>query len=76
MAVKKIHKGVMEALRGRIVDCHIPLPDHFSVEIVYDSHYNAYKCSFYPGASLGDPFTLRFETKSYFEVLRLLAFTA
>jgi D-amino peptidase len=74
VAVEKIRAGVAQALSGDLNRCKIALPPAFSVEIRYKNHGRAYARSFFPGAFLKDPYTLGFESRDYFEVLRLMAF--
>jgi len=74
LAVEKIRAGVHKALSGGYAACRVALPAHFVVEIGFKQHIHAYAASFYPGASQKDEHTLRFETDSYFEVLRMVAF--
>ncbi|MDY7040614.1 MAG: M55 family metallopeptidase [Chloroflexota bacterium] len=74
LAVARTREGVEEALRDDVSRCRIPLPERFSVEIRYKDHTKAYQYSFFPGATLKEPYTIRFESGDYFEVLRLLLF--
>ena len=74
-AVSGIREGVEAALRE--VDAgaaRLEIPGHFMLELRYKDHTRAYAKSFYPGAKLGDPHTLVFETDDYFEILRILMF--
>ena len=75
LATKLIEDGVAKAVAGDVRACLVGLPTHFTTDILYRKHEWAYAFSFYPGATLTDPFTVRFETDDFFEVLRLLAFT-
>ncbi len=75
LATRLIEEGVAKAVAGDVSACLIDLPAHFSVEILYRKHEWAYAFSFYPGATLADPSTVRFEADDFYEVLRLLAFT-
>ena len=70
----RIRLGVSEALSGDLSRCRVQLPEHFQVEARFKDHFRAYRASFYPGASLKDANTIRFETGAYFEVMRLLSF--
>jgi D-amino peptidase len=76
LALKKIRAGVETALQGNLSSCHVPLPEHFNVEIRYKEHTKAYRASYYPGARAIDSHTIGFETTHYFDVLRLLLFVA
>ncbi len=48
----------------------------FAVELTYNKAVDAYKNSFYPGASLQSDLVVRFATPSFLEVLRLLVFAS
>jgi len=74
LAVDNIRASAQKALQGDLSKCRIQMPDHFSVELRYKEHTMANARSYYPGASLKDPFTIQFECDHYFEVLRLLSF--
>jgi len=74
LAVERIRDGVCAALKQDITCCRLKLPEHFVVEIRYRDQARAYAASFFPGASLQDPFTIRFEADNYFSVLQLFAF--
>ena len=78
LAVERIRAGVDSALRGELSQCRVQMPSRFAVEIRYKGHANARLISFYPGASLKEPYVVQFEADDYFEVLRFLlfAFTA
>jgi D-amino peptidase len=75
LAVKRTRDGVQRAVKGDVSRCRIPLPSHFSLEIRYKDHAKAYQASFFPGASLKEPYTVRFESDDYFELLRFFLFT-
>jgi D-amino peptidase len=74
LAVERIREGVRKALKGDVSRCQIQLPARFSVEIEYRDHAQAYRASFFPGASQRSPHAIQFETDDYFEVLRLISF--
>lgn len=74
VAVRSIREAVRESLKQPRESCMFPLPKHFEVEINYKEHFNASSNSFYPGASLKDSRTVRFEADDYFEVLRFFHF--
>jgi len=76
LAASRIRDAAAGALRGPVVDCQIPLPSQFVVEIGYRDHYHARACGFYPGASQKDATTVQFGSDSYFEVMRFLLFAA
>jgi D-amino peptidase len=74
LAVEKIRGGVQIALQVDVSKCRLPMPEQFTVDITYIDHAMARKASFFPGAISTHPHTIRFESKDYFEVLRLFAF--
>ena len=74
LAVEHIRAGVEAALKGDVSKCRVPMPDHFSVELRYKNHADAYHASFFPSVSLEEPHTVQFEADDYFEVLRFFAF--
>ncbi len=74
-AVKRTREEVERAVSGDVAKCGLILPDHFTVEIHYKRHAEAYRGSFYPGAQLSEPHAIRYETDDYVDVMRLLLFT-
>jgi D-amino peptidase len=74
LAVEQIRAGVEAALKGDLSQCRVTLPGHFAVELRHKNHADAYRVSFFPGASLKEPHTLQFEADDYFEVLRFFSF--
>jgi D-amino peptidase len=73
-AVEQIRSGVETALMGDVAKCRLQLPGHFSVEVRYRDHAQAYRTSFFPGVELKEPHTVQFESDEYFEVLRFFSF--
>jgi D-amino peptidase len=76
LALQQIRAGVAKALRGDRAGCRLTLPGHFVLEIKFTTPIDAYRASWYPGASLSAPRTVRFESADYFEVLRAIKFVA
>jgi len=76
LAVEKIKEGVEFALKGDLNKCKVKLPDHFKIELSFRNHGRAFKVSFYPEMKQISSTNLVFETDNYFEVLRMLLFTA
>jgi D-amino peptidase len=74
LAVERIRAGVEAALKGDLSRCRVTLLDHFAVELRHKNHADAYRVSFFPGASLKEPHTVQFEADDYFEVLRFFSF--
>lgn len=73
-ACERIRQAAETALVGDLPARAISLPDRLSIDVVFRRHADAYSGSFYPGAALSDPTTVRFETDDYFEALRALSF--
>ncbi len=73
-ATTKIKEGVVKALSTDLSACKIELPEFFEVEIKYSDPVTAYKTSFYPGIRSIEPRVLAFESKDYFDVLRMMHF--
>ena len=71
---QQIRDGVQRALAGVGNQPLQPMPDAFRLAIRYRNQLDAYSSSFYPGAWLADDVTVEFETKDWFEILRLLQF--
>jgi D-amino peptidase len=74
LAISWIRAGVTQALQGDPAKCHVPLPEHFSLEMCYRRHSRAYQMGFFPGARQVDPFTVRYETDDYFTLLSFFMF--
>jgi D-amino peptidase len=69
-----IRQGVSAALKGDRGACRLTLPERFVLEVVYSNPVQAYKSSWYPGASHVGNQTVRLEVTDYFDVLRALRF--
>ena len=74
-AQELIECEVSKALEGNLSRYKVELPSNFVVDIEYNKHYDAKGNSHYPGATLLDPFTIRYESSDYYDILRLLFFT-
>jgi len=74
LAVERIRAGVEAALKADVSKCRVPSPGHFSVEMRYRNHADAYHAGFFPGVHVIGPHTVGFEADDYFEVLRFFAF--
>jgi D-amino peptidase len=70
---ERIREGVQRAL-SPVQARPAGLADHFDVQVVRKDARDAYRRAFYPGARLLDPITIGFETREWFEVMRLLQF--
>lgn len=73
-AVNHIRRDSARALRQDLSASLIHLPESFEVEIQYKEHAHSAKPSHYPGMKRKDSHTVVFETKNYFEVLRMIHF--
>lgn len=73
-ALRLIREAAARAMAKPAADCMFPLPDHFVVEICFKEHSRAKNATSYPGVTLVDPQTVRFETSDYPTVLRTLDF--
>lgn len=71
-ALKLIREAAERAMRKPAADCMFPFPDHFTVEINFKEHAKAKNATSYPGVTQTDPQTVRYESDSYEEVLRML----
>jgi D-amino peptidase len=74
-AIQKIKQATKKALEKPFDSLQFELPEYFTVKLTYFDIKDAYKASFYPGSKLVSPKIVLFETKNYFDVLRLLIFT-
>ena len=71
----KIRAGVEAALKDKTAMAKPGvLDDHFTMEVDYINHENAYSASFYPGARSSGPHSIVFETSDFFEIMRALQF--
>jgi D-amino peptidase len=75
VAAGRIREGAEKALSREVSVCLTRKPDHFVVERRYREARWAFKASFYPGARLKDERTVVFETRDFYEVLRMQLFT-
>ena len=73
-AIEKIWQGAESALKGDLTKCILPTYNEYKVELRFKKHQQAYDASFYPGCKLIDSQTISFETKDYFEVMRMMKF--
>lgn len=74
LALERIKDGVRDALNKDKTKCLIELPKEFIVEIRYKNHKDAFKGSTYPGVEKIDEYTIRFCSKDYMDVLRMMNF--
>jgi D-amino peptidase len=72
-SLERIREGVQRALSPLRAQ-PAALAERFEVQVVRKDARDAYRRAFYPGARLIDPVTIGFETREWFEVMRLLQF--
>lgn len=73
-AIRKIRRDSQHALQQDLSNSLIRLPESFEVEICFKEHAHSAKPSYYPGMKRKDSHTVIFETRDYFEVLRMINF--
>jgi D-amino peptidase len=71
-ACKDIREGAQRALEGDFRAALLEMPERFLVEITYRDPVLAHRHRWYPGAEHVGDRTIRFETREYFDVLRML----
>ncbi len=69
-----IRSAAKEALSQDLSKALGTLPDHFVLEVSYKECRDAVRLSYYPGCTLADDRTVRFETDDYYEILRCAKF--
>jgi D-amino peptidase len=74
MAIKQIRADSERALLRDFSHDLLKLPEHFSVEILYNNFKDAYKAGFYPGARQVNEDTVLFDADNFFEVMRFINF--
>ena len=72
--IEKIWQGAESALQGDLTKCVLPTYDEYKIELRFKKHQQAYNASFYPGCKLSNTQTITFNTKDYFEVMRMMHF--
>jgi D-amino peptidase len=74
VALQQIRETARAAVKSAASHEIPALADRFEVEVRWTQHIYARKASFYPGVTTVDGYTIRFETRDYFEVMRTFAF--
>lgn len=72
-AVERIEAAAAQAVKNA-ENCHVPMPEHFHMEIDFVSHAAAYSKHFYPGAVLKEDRTVCFDHDDWYEMLRFCHF--
>ncbi len=75
-AAALIEEGVAHAVARGFGDCYVELPKHFTLEIRFRDHQDAYARSFYPGARLADSKTVVFESDRFEDIRVAVHFIA
>lgn len=70
----KIKEGVFHALTKNLTRYTLSLPKQFHLEVCYKNHTKANRYSYFPGVQRKDSHTLTFDTKDYYELLRVFQF--
>ena len=74
-ACDQIRAGVEAALKDKSAMAKpAPLDDHFSTDVTFIKHEDAYWASYYPGAKSSGPHSVSYETDDFFEIMRILSF--
>ena len=71
---KEIEETVSKCLKKDLSKSIITLPKSFDIEIQYKNFNDAYRASFYPGASLLGTDRVVFHSEDYYDVLVMLKF--
>jgi len=74
VATAMIRDGMAAALSDDAAKKLLPLADSFELELWYTHHEWAFNASHYPGARLHAPHAIKYETKHFFEIMRILSF--
>lgn len=73
-AVAEIRRLTEAALSRDLSICRLSLPPSFELTVEFKSPSEAYRVSWYPGASLSSPRSVSFRADDYFEILRAIRF--
>lgn len=73
-AVRLIREAAERAMALKPEDCLYPMPDAFTVEVMYREHARARSASWYPGARQTDDRTVRYESGKWMDVLTFFHF--
>jgi len=74
LATALIREGVAKALTGDMNRFQVTMPANFITKIQYKEHTKAYLYGNYPGANQVDACTVKYENKSYAEIMRFMLF--
>ena len=73
-AQERIQEGMKIALTGNLESCKLKLPSHFTTQISYKTHPQAYRCGQFPGARMVNEKTIAFESDCYEDIMRFYLF--
>ena len=74
IAREKIAAGVQAALESDL-SAHVqPQTDHYELRVRYVKHGDAFKTSWFPGASLADSQTVMYASNNWFDIATFLRF--
>lgn len=73
-AIEGIRVGCESALSGDLSTASLEVSGPHVLEVDYKDQQVAFQKSYYPGASLASPTTVRFESADYYELLRAVMF--
>ncbi len=74
-ALRAIQSEAEKALASDLSTYWLDIPDTYHIKIRFVKQQDAYRASHYPGASLADDKSIRFETSDYMKVMKLILFT-
>jgi D-amino peptidase len=74
LAARNIQGGIEAALGDDAARALPALAERFELELWYDKNEDAFAASYYPGARLDAPHCIKFDTDSFFEIMRMLQF--
>jgi len=73
-AQEEIYLGAIRAMQTAPESCIIPLPEVFSIRIIYRDHAKARTCSFFPGAKHIESNTVEYTCQSFYDALVFFQF--
>lgn len=74
IAREQIASGVQDALESDLSTHVKPQADHYELRVRYVKHGDAFKTSFFPGASLADSQTVVYSSEKWFDIATFLRF--
>jgi len=74
VAIERIRDAATTGFAERRENCTLAVPERVVLEIDFRHHAPAYRASFYPGAELITPVTVRYDTDDLYEAFRAFEF--